>query len=52
MSAVNNTSASLDFKSYLDSEMLRQLRRELNEEVVDNEFNYKVVHEFHLIESL
>lgn len=32
---------SLDVNSYLDREILKQLRRELNEEVVDNEFNIK-----------
>ncbi|XP_050296672.1 uncharacterized protein LOC126736387 [Anthonomus grandis grandis] len=32
---------SLDIHSYLDREILRQLRRELNEEVVDNELNLK-----------
>ncbi|RZC41389.1 uncharacterized protein BDFB_002019, partial [Asbolus verrucosus] len=30
-----------DFDSYLDVEILKQLRRELNEEVIDNEFNHK-----------
>lgn len=42
ISSFNTASANLDFKSFLDSETLRQLRRELNEEIVDNEFNYKV----------
>ncbi|KAJ8926518.1 hypothetical protein NQ314_021120 [Rhamnusium bicolor] len=34
-------SKSLDIDSYLDTEILKQLRRELNEEIVDNELNYK-----------
>ncbi|KAK9744704.1 hypothetical protein QE152_g7472 [Popillia japonica] len=33
--------SSLDVNSYLDKEILRQLRRELNEEIVDNEFDLK-----------
>lgn len=33
---------SWECDSYLDAEILRQLRRELNEEVVENEFNFKV----------
>lgn len=36
--------SSLDVNSYLDKEILRQLRRELNEEIVDNEFDLKVYH--------
>ncbi|XP_018566349.1 uncharacterized protein LOC108907241 [Anoplophora glabripennis] len=32
-------SVSLDIDSYLDTEILKQLRRELNEEIVDNELN-------------
>lgn len=35
-------SKSLDIDSYLNSEILKQLRRELNEEVIDNEFDLKV----------
>lgn len=31
-----------DVDSFLDVEILKQLRRELNEEVIDNEFNLKV----------
>lgn len=33
---------SSNVSSYLDPDILKQLRRELNEEVIDNEFNYKV----------
>lgn len=33
---------SLDINSYLDTEILKLLRRELDEEVVDNEFDHKV----------
>ncbi|CAG9769572.1 unnamed protein product [Ceutorhynchus assimilis] len=32
---------SLEIDSYLDTEILKQLRRELNEEIVDNELNLK-----------
>jgi hypothetical protein len=31
-----------EIDSYLDAEILKQLRRELNEEIIDNEFNHKV----------
>lgn len=34
--------SSLDINSYLDTEILKLLRRELDEEVVDNEFDHKV----------
>jgi hypothetical protein len=30
-----------EIDSYLDAEILKQLRRELNEEIIDNEFNHK-----------
>lgn len=33
---------SEEFNSYLDGEILNQLRRELNEEIVDNELDCKV----------
>lgn len=36
------TSKSLDVDSFLDVEILRQLRRELNEEIADTELNDKV----------
>ncbi|KAJ8953941.1 hypothetical protein NQ318_019184 [Aromia moschata] len=38
---LSHSSKSFDSESYLDKEILRQLRRELNEEIVDNELNYK-----------
>lgn len=34
--------SSLDINSYLDTEILKLLRRELDEEVLDSEFNHKV----------
>ncbi|KAJ8916127.1 hypothetical protein NQ315_004494 [Exocentrus adspersus] len=37
--SVIRPSKSLDIDSYLDTEILKQLRRELNEEIVDNELN-------------
>lgn len=40
-SAKFKTHKSLDIDSYLDAEILRQLRRELNEEVVDTELDLK-----------
>ncbi|KRT78273.1 hypothetical protein AMK59_8508, partial [Oryctes borbonicus] len=33
--------SSLNVNSYLDKEILKQLRRELNEEIIDNEFDLK-----------
>lgn len=39
---VTQTTKSEEFNSYLDAEILKQLRRELNEEIVDNELNCKV----------
>lgn len=33
---------SLDIDSYLSADILKQLRRELNEEIVDIELNFKV----------
>lgn len=39
---VPQSTKSEEFNSYLDAEILKQLRRELNEEIVDNELNCKV----------
>lgn len=36
-----STSKAIEINSYLDLEIIKQLRRELNEEIIDNEFNIK-----------
>lgn len=38
-----SNSSNFDCKSYLDAEILKQLRRELNGDVLFNEFNHKVI---------
>lgn len=40
--SIMKPSKSLDIDSYLDTEILKQLRRELNEEIVDNELDNNV----------
>lgn len=39
---LNIRKSSLDIDTFLDKGILKQLRRELNEEIVDNEFDIKV----------
>jgi hypothetical protein len=41
-----------EIDSYLDAEILKQLRRELNEEIIDNEFNHKVRNQIESIDKL
>lgn len=38
----SSRTGSMDYKSYLDAEILKQLRKELDEDTIVNEFNYKV----------
>lgn len=40
--SIMKPTVSLDIDSYLDIEILKQLRRELTEEIVDNELNNNV----------